>query len=165
MPTNQTKNEHEEINEPEEDQEEFVRPELDHEALNIRLVTLKKAYTFLKDFSKTANVTVSAKAAKISRRVIYQLKNTSPEFKEAFERAEDYAADELSAVVHERAIDKKDDKSHLLLMFALNRYDKKREKKTDGNLGFLDAFMRYVDKRAEHLDTLDQEDEEAVDNA
>jgi hypothetical protein len=162
MPIDQPKNEHEEIN---ESLEEFVLPELDHKALNIQLQTLKKAYNFLEHFSTTANVSTSAAAAKIPRSTVYMLKKNSPEFAEAFERAEDYAADELAAMVHERAIDREDDKSHLLLMFALNRYDKKREKKTDGNLGFLDAFMRYVDKRAEHLNTLDEEDREAADDA
>jgi hypothetical protein len=161
MPIDQTKKDPEETS---ESLEEFPPPELDHKALNVQLQTLKKAYKFLEHFATTANVSISAAAAKIPRSTVYMLRKNSPEFAEAFDRAEDYAADELAAMVYERAIDKEDDKSHLLLMFALNRYDKKREKKTDGNLGFLDAFMRYVDKRAEHLNTLDQEDEEAADN-
>jgi hypothetical protein len=151
MPIDKTTNDREEANELEESQEEFVLPELDHKALNIQLLTLKKAYQFLEYFSQNANVQLSARLANISRVTVYKLRRECPEFAEAWDRACEYAVDDIIGIPHEIAKDEEVSAKDRLMasMFIINRYDKKQEKSKGSKAEALEKFLNFIDEMKE----------------
>jgi hypothetical protein len=59
---------------------------------------------FLDAFSRTANVTASAQAASIDRSSVYTARDRDPEFRQAWDRAEEEALDRLEAAAWQLAL-------------------------------------------------------------
>ena len=76
---------------------------------------------FLSVLRTTANVSKACKAAKTSRETAYKHRRTYPKFAQAWTQALEEATELFEDEVRHRALDRNDDKSHLLLMFELKK--------------------------------------------
>jgi hypothetical protein len=81
----------------------------------------KKA-RFLSALTKGLTVKDAAAYASISRRVAYDWRDQDAEFAKAWEEAIEESVEELEAEVRRRALDPKDTRSYLLLMFLLKKH-------------------------------------------
>ena len=71
---------------------------------NAGRITAKRRRRFLETLSETANISQAARAAGISRSVVYRLRSQSNAFRAAWDEAMDQALDEIEAMLMERAV-------------------------------------------------------------
>jgi hypothetical protein len=78
--------------------------------------------TFLAALQLGNSVKVACEQAGVSRRGIYYLKAEDPEFDEAWKDSIDGSVEVLEDEVRARALDRKDPKSHIMLIFLLKKH-------------------------------------------
>lgn len=95
---------------------------------------------FLRLIAETGNVSAACKACRIDRSNPYHLRARSPEFKAAWETADEQACDELEAEARRRALESSDG----LLQFMLKalRPDKYREVRDVNLSGSVEVIKR-----------------------
>lgn len=84
-------------------------------------ISLQQRADFIASLSLGNTVTQAAKDAGISRRAAYYLKDEDPEFAGSWDNAVEAGADRFEQEVMERALDRKDQKSHILLIFHMKK--------------------------------------------
>jgi hypothetical protein len=76
-------------------------------------------WVFLNTLIVTGSVTKSCLKAKVSRDTAYRHRSQFPRFRKRWDQALEVCTDLLEGEVYERALDREDRNSHLLLMFKL----------------------------------------------
>ena len=79
--------------------------------------------TFLAQLKLGATVSTAAKACGVSRRTLYDWRDQDAEFRAAWEDAIKESVEVLEDEVRQRALDRNDKQSYILLMFLLKKHD------------------------------------------
>jgi hypothetical protein len=84
-----------------------------------KTLTDEKKFAFLNALHDGHTVTKAAKAAGVARRTLYDIREREVDFRAAWDQAIEEGADRVQQEVRDRALDKNDPKSHILLIFLL----------------------------------------------
>lgn len=115
-------------------------------------VNTSKKLTFLMNLAAGKSVKVAAEVAGIPRRTVYDWKDQDAEFSMAWEDAITGSIEVLEDEVRERALDRQDKNSHILLMFLVKRHRPEYRENYKSELHLVRDTVKEFDFSREDMD-------------